>query len=124
MADFPALRPAARRYGLAVYPVTHEAGFAGGGTRFMHEYAGSGQTLELEFQGLTLAELQLIRDHYRGQQGGLLAFALSDEAWAGNTSIPPDLGPWPVFWKYAAPLEEDAPRGGIGGVRVQLEAVR
>lgn len=123
MATFPALRPVARQYDAQVYPVTAEAGFGGGEVRFLHEFAGSGATLSLIFEGLTSAELKLIRDHYRGQQGGVLSFALSAEAWAGNGTIPADLGTWFAFWRYASPPEEESPRGGIGNVTVTLVAV-
>lgn len=123
MATFPALRPVARRYSLPVYQVTVEEGFSGGEGRFIHSSWATGHTLELQFERLTNAELKLIRDHYRGQEGGFLSFPLSSEAWAGNSAITADLGPVPVFWRYSAPPSEASPRGGIGNLTVSLESV-
>ncbi len=121
MADFPALRPAARRYSFGTFPATEERGFGGGSVRFLHGATSSGNTLELSFTVLSAAEAKLLRDHYRGQQGGYLPFNLSADAWAGHTSQT-DLVPSTTLWVYAAPPEETHLDGGLYDVTVQLAA--
>ncbi len=122
MADFPALAPASRRYSMGIFPVTTETGFGGGSIRFLHGSTSSGHTLELGYSNLTQAEAKLIRDHYRGQQGGYLSFSLSTEAWAGHTSAT-DLVPTTTKWKYAAAPEESQKIGGYVDLTVSLVSV-
>lgn len=122
MANFPALRPAVRRYTMGVLPVTTETGFGGGNIRFLHGTTSSGHTLELGFSNLTQAEAKLLRDHYRGQQGGYLSFALSSDAWAGHTSAT-DLVPTTTKWVYAAQPDETHKSGGYVDMSVQLISV-
>ncbi len=122
MAAFPALRPATRRYSMGTFPVTTKTGFGGGSVRFRHGATASGHTLEMGFSNLTQAEAKLIRDHYRGQQGGYLAFSLSTDAWAGHTSAT-DLVPATTRWRYAAPPAEQQKSGGFVDLTVSLESV-
>lgn len=122
MALFPALEPKGRSYSFGVFPVTEHAGVAGAVTRFRHGAVSAAHVLNLNFQDLTQAEAKLIRDHYRGQQGGYLSFALSAEAWAGHASST-DLVPATTQWRYAQPPEETHKRGGWVDMTVQLEAV-
>lgn len=122
MATFPALRPAARRYSLGVYPSSEQRGFGGGSVRFLHGSTPSAHTLELGFEHLTQDEAKLLRDHYRNQQGGYLPFALSAAAWAGHTSVT-DLVPATTRWIYAGPPEETHKSGGLVDVTVQLQSV-
>lgn len=122
MADFPALSPTSRRYSLGIFPVTIETGFGGGDVRFLHGSRPAGHTLEMTFNGLVHNQAELIRDHYRGQQDGLLMFELSDEAWAGNT-FATSIGPLPVLWKYdGQPIEEHI-YGDYYNVQVNLISV-
>lgn len=122
MAAFPALRPASRQYGMGIYPVTTEAGFGGGSVRFAHGATPSAHTMQLGFLDLTAAESKLLRDHYRGQQGGYLPFSLSLEVWAGHTTAT-DLVPVTTLWVYAQAPEETHKRGGLVDVTVQLQSV-
>ena len=122
MATFPALRSASRQYSMGIYPVTTETGFGGGSVRFSHGATPSGHTLQLGFVALTAAEAKLLRDHYRGQQGGFLPFSLSPEAWAGHSSAT-DLAPMTTLWVYAQAPEETHKRGGLVDVTVQLQSV-
>jgi len=122
MADFPALRPASRRYSFGTYPFTEQRGFGGGSTRFLHGTVSSANTMELSFTVLSQTEARLLRDHYREQQGGYLPFKLSADAWAGHTSMT-DLVPSSTLWVYATPPEETHLDGGLINVAVQLVAV-
>jgi hypothetical protein len=122
MATFPALEPATRRYTMGVYPATEERGFGGGSVRFRHSSTPYGHNLELGFAALTQAEALLLRDHYRGQQGGYIAFPLSAEAWAGHSSFN-DLVPSTTNWRYASQPQEEHLDGGYVNVQLSLISV-
>lgn len=122
MATFPALEPATRRYSMGVYPVTEERGFGGGSIRFRHGTLASSHTLDLGFIALTQAQAKLLRDHYRTQNGGHVAFALSAQAWAGHTTFT-DLVPATTQWRYAAAPEETHRVGGYVDVTISLLSV-
>lgn len=122
MATFPALRPATRQYSMGQFPVTTEIGFGGGNIRFLHGTSSSGHTLELGFIYLQESEAKLIRDHYRGQNGSHVAFALSAEAWAGHTSMT-DLVPVTTLWRYADAPQETHRDAGFMDVTVSLVSV-
>jgi len=118
MATFPALAPVGRRYSFGTVPVTVEPG----GVRFLHDTQRSGCSLELQYEDLTQAEIELIRNHYRGQDGTHGSFELSSEAWAGHTSMT-DLVPAGTRWVYTGPPEEEQRRGGFVDVGVSLRSV-
>jgi hypothetical protein len=122
MATFPALEPATRRYSMGNFPITEERGFGGGSVRFRHSSTPHGHNLELGFAALTQAEALLLRDHYRGQQGGYIAFPLSAEAWAGHTSFT-DLVPATTHWRYASQPQEEHLDGGYVNVQLSLISV-
>jgi hypothetical protein len=115
MATFPALEPATRRYSMGIFPTTEERGFGGGSIRFRHGTTAYSHNLELGFAALTQAQAKLLRDHYRKQQGGCIAFPLSTEAWAGHTSFT-DLVPTSTHWRYAS-------TGGYVNVQLALISV-
>lgn len=113
MADFPGLAPTQRNYTLAQYPVSEERGFAGGNVRFKHGPDGYGFQLKLAFTALTQANAKLIRDHYRSQQGGYIAFLLPNAVWIGHDNITA-ITPATSLWRYAAPIQEThRPEGRI-----------
>lgn len=122
MATFPALEPATRRYSMGTFPITEERGFGGGSVRFKHGATAYGHNLELGFTALTQAEAKLLRDHYREQQGGYIAFPLSAEAWAGHASFT-DLVPTSTHWRYASQPQEDHLSGGYVNVQITLASV-
>lgn len=122
MATFPALQPASRRYSMGQFPVTIERGFGGGNIRFLHGTTSSSHTLELGFVFLTESEAKLIRDHYRGQDGSHVAFALSPEAWAGHSSMT-DLVPTTTQWRYADAPQETHRDAGFIDVTISLISV-
>lgn len=103
------------------YPITEERGFAGGTIRFLHGAVSSRHTLQLGFIALTQTEAKSLRDHYRSQQGGFLAFALSAEAWAGHSSMT-DLVPSTTLWRYVQPPEETHGSGGLVNMTIQIES--
>lgn len=122
MATFPALEPATRRYSMGIFPTTEERGFGGGSIRFKHGTTAYSHNLELGFAALTQAQSKLLRDHYREQQGGYIAFPLSAEAWAGHTSFT-DLVPTSTHWRYASQPQEEHLTGGYVNVQLTLISV-
>lgn len=122
MADFPALEPKSRSYDMGSYPISERPTFAGGSMRFRHGTVARGHGLQMVFFHLSAAEGKLIRDHYQGQQGGYLAFALSADAWRGHDSMT-DLVPSTTRWRYAEPPEETHKDGGYMDVTVSLVSV-
>lgn len=119
MANFPAITPAKRRYGFGLFPVSTEAGFGGGPVRFLHGITRHGINLELGYELLTAAEAQQIRDHYRGQNGGFLEFALPSAIWAGHTSVN-NVAPADAAWVYADQPGETHHSGLLFDVTVKL----
>lgn len=122
MATFPALIPTARRYNMGVFPATEEQTPSSGAVRFRHGIIACGHNLELSFTALTENQAQLLRNHYREQQGGFISFSLSPEAWAGHTTFT-DLVPTSTFWCYAAQLQEEHLATGHINVQVTLISV-
>ena len=122
MATFPALEPATRRYSMGIFPTTEERGFGGGSIRFRHGITAYSHNLELGFAALTQAQAKLLRDHYREQQGGYIAFPLSTQAWAGHTSFT-DLVPTSTHWRYASQPQEEHLTGGYVNVQLTLISV-
>jgi hypothetical protein len=121
MATFPALRPRSRSYNYGSYSVTNEATSAGS-VRFLHGDIPTDHQVQLGFVNLKQAEARLIRNHYRGQNGGQVPFALSPLAWAGHTNFD-DLVPSTTLWRYADEPQEIQKNGGFIDVSVQLTAV-
>ena len=96
--------------------------FGGSAIRFSHAADPIGHTLELFYADLPDAELQAIRDHYVGQEGGLLSFLLPAVIWQGHDTTE-DVVPATYRWKYTGPPDEAAKAGGFYDVTVPLECV-
>jgi hypothetical protein len=79
------------------------------------------QTLSLAYQSLTEAEYYLIFDHYAGQDGGLLPFALPSIIWEGYSAVP--ISATEYEWRYTASLEITPTAPGRFDVTVELESV-
>lgn len=116
MADFPALAPVRRRYGLR-----DTSRRSAGPVRFRMAAQRYGPVLELGYELLSQAEAQLLRDHYRSQLAGLAGFRLSAAAWAGHTSQT-DLIPAWHWWLWADQPEEQQRPGGLVDVTCRLRS--
>lgn len=121
MADFPALEPATRRYGLGVYPTTQQATWGAASIGFRHSSTPRLAPLALTFTLLSSAEAQLIDDHFNNH-GVKIPFNLPLITFRGNSSAG---GPAPLSaqWRYIAPPEQDDLSGDLRNVTVQLECV-
>lgn len=123
VAEFPAIEPTTRAWDFGTYAMSEAPAVGGGAIRFSHAADAVGMTLTLGFEGLADDDLQLIRDHYYGQQGGYLSFLLPAVIWLGHTSTT-DVAPATDRWIYANPPDEgDALQGGFYDVTVTLRHV-
>ena len=107
MATFPAIEPSTRALTFGDYPQLTYEGVSGGNVRFLQGSNRVDQILSLGYQYLTEADATLILDHYRGQEGTLLAFDLPLAIWAGYSS--PPINSIDYEWRYAGPFEVAIP---------------
>ena len=122
-ADFPEIEPTGRAWDFGTYAMSEAPAVGGGAIRFNHATDAVGMTLTLTYADLADDDLQLIRDHYYGQQGGYLSFLLPAVIWLGHTSTS-DVAPATDRWIYAGPPQEgDAKPGGFYDLTVPLRHV-
>jgi hypothetical protein len=123
VADFPELEPTGRSYDFGSYAMSETSAYGGGAMRFSHSSTAVGFNLTLIFVDLGEDDLDLIREHYRDQQGGYLSFLLPAIIWQGHSDVE-FLAPATERWIYAAPPEEGEARpGGFQDVTVTLRHV-
>jgi hypothetical protein len=81
-----------------------------------------GYTLELEFANVPETTVNTIIDHYNGQQGGTLGFAIATAVFAGYTVTLQGKvrSPSGIEWLYAEPPNVSSVIGGISTVTVKL----
>lgn len=122
MANFPALKPTARSFQLGQYPVKTYRAMSGAVVRRSFGNKAFGYTLDLQYENVTEETINTIIDHYNGQQGGTLGFAIDAAVFAGYTAtlqskvrIPPG-----IEWLYAEPPNVSSVIAGISTVTVKL----
>lgn len=119
MANFPALDPDDRTFVQGVIPWAGTTAISGAEIRFKDANVPTQHRMELTYRHRTRAELDLLLNHYRTQNGGAFPFALSAEVLAGfgaETIVPASL-----TWRYAgAPAIQTA--GVLHSFSVTLEA--
>ena len=112
MANFPSIVPNQRVFGLGNNPQEQFEGPDGVGTRFIYSNSNRiGQTLSLEFIGLTETQITSITDHFAGQEGSLIPFDLPSEIWSGYSTVPVDSSDYQ--WRYANTFSVES--GGVTG---------
>jgi hypothetical protein len=103
MATFPALKPNSRNLVLGNFPQMEYVGTSGVSTRFLY-----GSTFQVSYKltftyaSLVESDIALLYNHYDGQQGSLISFALPTVIWDGYSTIPVD--PANYEWRYVNPL--------------------
>lgn len=103
MATFPSLTPSSRSLSYGDYPQGTFAGVSGVNVRFKYGTDRVQQVLTLGYQYLSEAEVQQLLDHYDGQQGSLISFAVPAAVWAGYVTTPvPSVD---YEWRYSGPFE-------------------
>jgi len=122
MANFPALKPSARSFQLGQYPVKTYRAMSGAVVRRSFGNKAFGYTLDLEFANVPEATVNTIIDHYNGQQGGTLGFAIAPFVFAGYTVTLQGKvrNPSGIEWLYAEPPSVSSVIKGISTVTVKL----
>lgn len=108
MADFPSIKPNARSISLGNTPQLEYNAPSGANVRFLQGTKRVQQRLSMSFNALTESELYSIYDHYDGQQGSIIPFALPAIIWNGYTTQP--ISSVDYEWRYAGTFTV-APRG-------------
>ena len=121
MAQFPAIEPLERSYGLGSHPISAATFANGDETRYLHGVVAVGVPMALVFRALTLTQARLISAHWDGQ-GTIRAFTIPAETWRMHGSRY-DVVPAGFAWKYAGPPEETPASGGLFDVSVPLISV-
>lgn len=86
MANFPSIKPSRRNCTLGEYPLKIYRSLSGKTVRRSFGNRPFGATLELVFENVNEDVLALIYNHYHGQSGNTVGFALSSETFAGLDS--------------------------------------
>jgi hypothetical protein len=122
MADFPAITPNARSLTLGNFPQGEYVGPSGVEFRVLYNSTKRvEQFLTLTFTAITETQANSITNHYSGQQGSLIAFALPSAVWSGYSSVPISASHYQ--WRYSGGFEVE--RAGVPGrfnVEVTLES--
>ena len=123
MADFPELTPARRAYSLGEVPTTQRSWLDA--LELAHRFGSepTAHTLRLEFDEATSdAEWLQIRNHWGGQQGSVLPFAVPAAVWAGHDDYGQVMAG--LQWRYASPPSRPDLDAGLGPGTVELVAER
>ena len=121
MATFPALTPNERSLSYGDYPQgTYEA-ISGSNVRFRYGSDRVVQRLSLNYRFITEAEMQLLLDHYEGQQGSLISFVLSANVWAGYTVVP--VAAVDYEWRYVNTFQVETTAPARYNTTIELETV-
>ena len=129
MTTFPALQPASRAITPGTYPGATFRTLSGRDSRVRHSNAVVAMQAKAEFPLLSESQLESIRSHYLGQQGGHKSFAVPNEFWSG-ANTPAGFTPSGYQWRYAGkPSIEEITIDTSGAaitlfnVSIELEAV-
>jgi hypothetical protein len=99
---FPALIPSARTYVPGNVPQVQQVALSGSTVAYRQGNRRVEQTLQLAFNNISEADLDLIKAHYVAQDGTYGIFFLSGEVWNGYDSPPvPIVADY--AWRYASP---------------------
>ncbi len=99
---FPALIPSARVYTPGDLPQQQQVSLSGVNSGYRQGNRRIGQTLQLSFNNISEANLNLIKAHYLDRQGTFDIFYLSAEVWNGYATPPITLLS-DYAWRYAGP---------------------
>jgi hypothetical protein len=122
MADFPSLVPTARSFALGQYPIKSYRALSGATVRRSFGNRPFGYTLELEFANVFEATVNSICDHYNGQGGGTVGFAVPAAVFAGYSATLQGKVRTPagIEWLYAEPPSITSIKADISTITVSL----
>ena len=122
MANFPSLAPNSRLYVPGSLPAVIATSLSGRATAFRRGNRRIAQTLSLSYEYLSEANMDLIKDHYIGQNGTFDIFFLSPEVW-GDFASPPVPLLSDFAWKYSSEVTITDVSFDRFSVNVELESV-
>lgn len=99
---FPALVPSARTYVPGNVPQVRQVALSGSSVAYRQGNRRVEQTLQLVFNNISEADLNLIKTHYIAQDGSYGIFFLPVEIWNGYASPPVGIIA-DYAWRYASP---------------------
>jgi hypothetical protein len=103
MADLPAIIPSTRVFVGGASPNTTHGTLSGSEIRVKHSNVVVDTGLRLTVLAVDSATIIAVRDHYNGQKGGFLSFAIPDDIFSGEEiDLPDDFTPADYQWVYAA----------------------
>jgi len=121
MATFPAIKPNTRSLTLGDYPQSSYVGPSGVGVRFLQNTKRVQHKLSLFYNSISEANVNLILNHYSGQEGTLIPFDLPAEVWTGYNTIP--VSTVDYEWRYASAFSVEPNTPGRFNVNIELESV-
>jgi hypothetical protein len=122
MANFPSLAPNTRLYVPGSLPAAIATSLSGRTTAFRRGNRRIAQTLSMTYEHLTEANMNLIKDHYIGQNGTFDIFFLSAEVW-GDFTTPPIPLLSDFAWRYTSGITITDVSFDRFTVNVELESV-
>jgi len=122
MANFPSIKPSSRSYSPGQFPVKTYRGLSGAVVKRVFGNRAYGHTIELQFNNISDANTKTILDHYYGQGGSYLRFALPNEMFSGiNDTLKGVIqAPSNILWEYAEPPIVESVFNGRSNVSVRL----
>lgn len=123
MADFPELIPASRAYSLGAVPATQRGWLDALEVAHRFGLETTAHTLRLEYDESTTDSQWLeIRNHWAGQQGGILPFSVPALVWSGHDDYGQIVDG--LQWRYASPPTRPDGDAGLSPGTVELVAER
>jgi hypothetical protein len=122
MAVFPVLMPVRREWEFPAFPTTDYEGTGGGTISFEFGSTPTDLPLTLVYELISEAEMQLIRDHYLGQQS-VHHFSLPDVVLAGYGELD-DVFLQHQSWLYVDEPEEKPRNFDLFDVKINLRSCR
>ena len=121
MADFPSIKPNSRSISLGNAPQLEYSASSGANVRFLQGTKRVQQKLSMSFNAITETELYSIYDHYDGQQGSIIPFALPAVIWGGYTTQP--ISGVDYEWRYAGSFTVTPAGINRFSLQINLESV-
>jgi hypothetical protein len=117
MATFPALIPNSISFDLGQLNLSESSSQDRVPVRFRHNQRVSGHTLNINYTGLSQAQIESLRDHFYTENGTHGYFNVPASIWGGLTAVDAN-----ALYRYAAAPQEDH-QGLYYSATVQLRVV-
>ncbi|MGA0206407.1 MAG: hypothetical protein ACO3LT_01320 [Ilumatobacteraceae bacterium] len=102
MATFPTLIPNSISFDLGRLNISEAQTQSGIAKRFRHSLRTSNYTLNLNYVGLSQAQINALRNHFYGENGTHAYFDVPASIWGGVTVVSTN-----AVYRYAAPPQEE-----------------